>query len=99
MTAAASSTPSPRPHRGPASRHIKQLHPEIKCKKPHFQHTLYQECGFLFLSLQCTPAICSVWNSHRVSCSARKGSEPLLKLLDDARSLSRGAAVGGAGGE
>eukprot|EP00961_Rhodomonas_salina_P135191 1818780-Rhodomonas_salina.4 len=29
-------------------------HPEIKHKKPHFQYQLYQECGFLYLSLQCT---------------------------------------------
>eukprot|EP00961_Rhodomonas_salina_P017124 230284-Rhodomonas_salina.1 len=29
------------------------LHPEIHYKKPHFQYTLYQDCGFLYLSLQC----------------------------------------------
>eukprot|EP00961_Rhodomonas_salina_P236998 3203456-Rhodomonas_salina.1 len=28
------------------------LHPEIHCKKPHFQYKLRQECGFLSLLLQ-----------------------------------------------
>eukprot|EP00961_Rhodomonas_salina_P238575 3224545-Rhodomonas_salina.1 len=30
------------------------LHHEIRCKKPHMQYNLYQECGFLYLILQCT---------------------------------------------
>eukprot|EP00961_Rhodomonas_salina_P182663 2466141-Rhodomonas_salina.1 len=30
-----------------------------KCKKPHFQYNLYQECGFLSLVSQCTKALSS----------------------------------------
>eukprot|EP00961_Rhodomonas_salina_P146007 1965219-Rhodomonas_salina.1 len=32
------------------------LHPETQYKKPRFQCNLYQECGFLYVSLQCMTA-------------------------------------------
>eukprot|EP00961_Rhodomonas_salina_P200148 2699862-Rhodomonas_salina.2 len=36
----------------------RMLPPKVKYKKPHFQHKLYKECGFLYLSLACTWRFC-----------------------------------------
>eukprot|EP00961_Rhodomonas_salina_P301796 3940616-Rhodomonas_salina.1 len=43
------------------------LPPKVKHKKPHFQCELYQECGFLKLSLQCR------LSQYRTSRSRRVG--------------------------
>jgi len=41
--------------------------PEFQCKKPQFQHTLYQECGFLYLLSQ--------WTSHSTIWVSRSPSK------------------------
>eukprot|EP00961_Rhodomonas_salina_P113644 1528702-Rhodomonas_salina.1 len=46
--------------RAPLSAYAKDtrcsMHSKIKYEKPHLQHNLYQECGFLYLSVQCAQA-------------------------------------------
>eukprot|EP00961_Rhodomonas_salina_P180658 2438393-Rhodomonas_salina.1 len=43
-------------------------HPEIQHKKPHFQCNLYQECGFLYLSLQCSSRTLGWYRASHSTC-------------------------------
>eukprot|EP00961_Rhodomonas_salina_P053572 718677-Rhodomonas_salina.1 len=55
---------------------LSSLHSKLKYKKPHFPYKLYQECGFSYLSLQCTR--CPVL------------TKPLVQILTDTLSLALG---------
>eukprot|EP00961_Rhodomonas_salina_P217142 2934007-Rhodomonas_salina.1 len=47
------------------------VHSKIKNKKPHCQYKLCQECGFLYLSLQCVVCRCKEQRQERTTARSR----------------------------
>eukprot|EP00961_Rhodomonas_salina_P250450 3385892-Rhodomonas_salina.3 len=75
------------------------LHCTLKCKKPHFQDELYQNCSFLCLSLGCMwVKVTQMEVTVREACTSLSqpygSGYPSTESEDDARALS-GVVLGG----
>eukprot|EP00961_Rhodomonas_salina_P257127 3474875-Rhodomonas_salina.1 len=53
--------------------------PQIKDKKPHFQDKLYQERGFLELSLQCRKSLSMILRRVSITWGCAAAAKAVLK--------------------